>query len=78
MVKSDVKCESSVLILFADCGRVIQVMKRDGVRGGGSSSGAVVPLGDGVGAPAGGADRMPERIAEPRVPGEITTQLERP
>ncbi len=43
-------------------------MKRDGVRGGSSSDGVVVPLRDDVGAPLDGEDRMPDSMAMPSVP----------
>jgi len=43
-------------------------MKRDGVRGGSSSDGVVVPLRNGVIDPVAGEDRIPERMAMPRVP----------
>jgi hypothetical protein len=43
-------------------------MKLDGVRGGSSSDGVVVPLSDDSGAPFDGEDRIPERMAVPRVP----------
>lgn len=53
---------------LADWGRVTQVMKRVGVRRGRSSVGIEVPLRDEVEVVFEGEERMPERIAMPRVP----------
>lgn len=68
MVRAVVRCESSVLILFADVGRVTQAMKREGVRGGCSSDGVVVPLVERADVCSDREERIPERIAMPRVP----------
>ena len=57
-----------MLIRFADVGRVTHVMKREGVRGGSSSEGVVVPLVERAEFCSGKEERMPERMAIPRVP----------
>jgi len=63
-----VRCESSDFILFADWGRVTQVIKRFGVRVGSSSDGVVVPLADRVVVEEKTEERMPESMAIPSVP----------
>jgi len=62
------RCSSSFLMRLADWGRVTQVMKRVGVRRGRSSVGIEVPLREEVEVVFEGEERMPERIAMPRVP----------
>ena len=62
------RCESSVLIRSADVRRVTQAMKREGVRGGRSSYGVVVPLVERADVCSDREDSIPERIAIPRVP----------
>ena len=47
-----------------------QAMKREGVRGGSSSDGVVVPLVDRAEACSDKEERMPESMAIPRVPCE--------
>ena len=68
IVRADVKWESSVLIRFADAGRVMQAMKREGVLRGSSSEGEVVPLVERAEVCSDSDDRMPESMAIPRVP----------
>ena len=68
IVKADFRCESSVLIRFADVGRVTHAMKREGVRGGSSSEGVEVPLVECAELCSDKEERMPERMAIPRVP----------
>lgn len=56
------------MIRFADVGRVTQAMKREGVRGGRSSVGVVVPLVERVEVCSDREERIPESMAIPRVP----------
>lgn len=60
--------ESSVLIRFADVERVTQAMKREGVRGGSSSEGVLVPLVERADVRSDREESIPERMAIPRVP----------
>lgn len=68
IVKADVRCDNSVLIRSADVGRVTQAMKREGVRGGSSSEGVVVPLTERAEVCSDKEERIPESMAIPRVP----------
>lgn len=56
------------MIRFADAGRVTQAMKREGVRGGSSSEGVVVPLVECAEVCSYKEERIPDSIAIPRVP----------
>ena len=73
----DLKSDRDFLIRFADSGRRTQAMKRDGMRGGGSSEGVAVPDPLGVcdvkprSLRSDREDKIPESIPIPRVPKRI-------
>ena len=67
-MSADVRCESSLLIRFADVGLLTQAIKREGVRGGISSDDVVVSLVERTDVCSDREESMPERIAIPRVP----------
>ena len=57
-----------MLIRFADAGRVTQAINREGVWGGSSSEGKLEPLDECADVCSDREERMPERMAIPRVP----------
>ena len=63
------------MIRFADVGRVTHAMKREGVREGSPSEGVVVPLVERAEFCSDKEERMPERMAIPRVPCERWCQV---